>query len=114
MQAVEQDRQGYWRGQVKDFEKSGLSKADYCRVHDLKLTTFKNWYYRKRNPHKAAPGKATNFVPLLTTKRLEPANSHAYKHYRLQLKQGMYLEIPLSLPLSELGNLLRVVGELSW
>jgi len=113
MQAVAQDRQGYWRGQVKDFEKSGLSKAAYCRVHGLKLTTFKNGYYRKRRANKAAPGKISDFVPLLTTKRLEAGSSHASKHYRLQLKQGMYLEIPLSLPMPELGHLLQLAGELS-
>jgi len=114
MQETTQSRETYWQEKVADFKKSGLSRAAYCRAHNLKLTTFKNWCYRSRHPNKEKPGKPTDFVPLLTKKCLEPTNATTAKYYRLHIKEGIYIEIPLSLPLSTLEDLLRLAGRLSW
>ena len=61
------DRRQKWEGLVEDQKKSGLSQNEFCKLHDLSLSTF--GYYRKSKKIKTAPEKPVReFMPVNLTK----------------------------------------------
>ena len=39
------DRVAYWAGIFEQWQRSGLTKAAFCRHHGVSLASFKNWLY---------------------------------------------------------------------
>jgi len=102
----------YWTGIMEEFKKNSLSKRAYCSQHALKLTTFKNWYYRLGyGIQSVAEKKALSFVPLkiIDTDMKEEAHKKV-SYFRLQLKSPFVLEIPVDLPSGQLKPLFSSIG----
>lgn len=56
----------YWYPKVELWKKSGLSQAEFCRVHELTLHKFRYWlkkYSSQKAPQSLEP-VGTNIVPL--------------------------------------------------
>ncbi len=45
----------YWRAHVQALEKSGLSRAEYCRQHQLSYHALTYWLGKLRRPGTATP-----------------------------------------------------------
>ena len=43
------EKEAYWRKQVTQWQKSGLSQSEYARRHELKKSTFDYWVGKYRN-----------------------------------------------------------------
>ncbi len=53
------------RNLVTAYRKSGLSQKVFCTQHDVKESTFKNWFYRYYNdPHKLDQLAKESFAPI--------------------------------------------------
>ena len=51
-QSLQQDRiqkRQYWEAKISRWKESGMSQAEYCRGHDLKIKTFSYWLRKFRN-----------------------------------------------------------------
>ena len=48
MPKADPDKERYWRAVIADSDASVLSRAEYCRQHDIDLLQFKNWLLRLR------------------------------------------------------------------
>ena len=60
-----------WQRALSDYWNSGLSFAEYCRVHDLKLKTASRWRIRLR-PDFAVPESPLEMVNLSMPLTLPP------------------------------------------
>jgi len=40
----------FWEDQFSQWQQSGLSKAAYCRNHDMSKSTFDNWFRKLQQP----------------------------------------------------------------
>ncbi|HOK03203.1 MAG TPA: hypothetical protein PKX79_11060 [Spirochaetota bacterium] len=70
-------KRDYWEGQLQQYEASGLSKAAYCREHNLNYDQFKWWYrqLRDEDEHKSSPFVAlAHTVTNTTNPRVEVAS----------------------------------------
>jgi len=53
-----------WIALLAEFEQSGLQQKEFCAKHDLSLSAFQYWMYRKAKRHsESAPKISESFVP---------------------------------------------------
>ena len=82
-----EEKQGY----CESFERSGLSKAEFCRAQNIKVTDFYYWYkqFRKQT------SKADNsFLPLM----VKPTDSLMDKPtVQLEIKLANQIQVVLSM-----------------
>ena len=47
----EREKQKFWRSHIADWQSSKLSQKEYCKQHNLKLSTFGRWlnWLKKQN-----------------------------------------------------------------
>lgn len=43
-----EDKKNYWKTKLEEFDRSGLTQADFCQTHELKYYQFKYWNERLR------------------------------------------------------------------
>ena len=94
-----------WKQRVEAYEKSGLSKAQFCRERQLSAPTF--WYYyRKFNPlHKPVMRESVSgFIPLKSA--LIPS---AAAEVSLHFASGIKVTIPAQVNSHHLLKLLEVM-----
>ena len=77
-------RRAYWQSQVRQWQRSGLSKQAYCREHGLKAASLYRWCARLRAGETTQPG----FVPV----RLPSVGANGYA-LELMLVNGGVLRI---------------------
>ena len=87
---------------VEAWERSGLSRSAYCRLHGLNKTTFSRWVRRQAS---AVVMPAPGLIPV-EVKR-EAATNVAMV---LRLAGGARLELPAAVSPGWLGELLRCLG----
>jgi len=61
-----QDRQQHWQKHIDDWQSSGLSRARYCRDHELSYHVFNYWHAKLNSsstPSKLVPVLASLPVP---------------------------------------------------
>lgn len=103
----------HWRSHVEAQRKSGLSKKQYCRNHQLKDFALDYWV-KKFN--KAAKKPKSSFAkvevsPTLSTKANSEAPSHKGRHgMRLVLPNGLALEIGPDCDVANVARLLAAMG----
>jgi len=53
-----------WIALLAEYEQSGLQQKEFCAKHDLSLSAFQYWMYRKAKRHsESAPKISESFVP---------------------------------------------------
>ena len=92
-----------WKQRVEAYEKSGLSKAQFCREHQLSAPTF--WYYyRKFNPIKAKPQETPSGFVAVKSASI-PSSSDLSLHFA----NGLKICVPNNMVTKELVRLLEVI-----
>jgi hypothetical protein len=108
--AAQLAKQSFWQHHVQSWQASGLSQAAYCKHHQLKLATF--GYWRSKLSREVQP--AEEALPALT---LVPVSQSSGRQQRLVVSDvlvmhspgGWRLDIPATLPLPILSQLLRAL-----
>jgi len=89
---------------VADFERSGLSRREYCERNGIALPTL-DWYRRRVQ----ASRNAANLVPV-KIKTAPPANGSAKDGFTLTLVNGCRIETGWNFDESHLTQLIRIAG----
>lgn len=78
----------FWHGHIKDWQSSGLSQRDYCRVHQVPLSTFTLW--RRRLLAADAKRPSVEIVPVREVSRLNvvPVVVWVGGRYRVEIADG--------------------------
>lgn len=78
----------YWQEQINLKQQSGLTRAAYCKKHNLRYHTFAYWEYKKPNK------KASRLLPV---KLIHPQNDNSVAKSKVlcsvMLKKGAELKI---------------------
>ena len=90
---------------VVDFERSGLSRRDYCQRRGIALPTL-DWYRRRVRASRLSPG----FVPVKLAKPTTPVTSAEENGFTLVLVNGNRIESTWSFDETQLARLIRVAG----
>lgn len=77
---------------ILEFQKSGLSHADYCRENSLSPSTFRNWLRKSREAVSQKPAPDFSFVEVIEESPFPQANNRSLK---ISTSYGLLLEIPL-------------------
>ena len=92
-QSLQQDRiqkRQYWEAKISRWKESGMSQAEYCRGHDLKIKTFSYWL-RKFRKEKTA---TVQFVELPSEKLFAYKNEpNRITELKLIIDEGISIEV---------------------
>jgi len=96
------DKSSYWQAQVSSWRRSGLSQAQFCRDHNLKIREFGYW---KRKFSRSS--SAVSFVPLRVK-----SQSVAPSPLGLVLESGLRIEVREGFSPGALKDLIHTLREL--
>jgi len=96
------DKPSYWQAQVSSWRRSGLSQAQFCRDHNLKVRDFGYW---KRKFSQSS--SAVSFVPLRVKSSPSPSSSLG-----LVLDSGLCIEVREGFSPGTLRDLIHTLREL--
>ncbi len=111
------ERATYWRQVLRDWKRSGLSQAEFCRRRGLAAVTFAWWKRRLRQLSEAGGalqspagyverGGRANFVELALPSRHSPSGGFAYE---LALPGGACLRVTADFDAERVAQLLHVL-----
>ena len=92
-------KQMYWHNHIKQWLRSGLSQAAYCRKNDLKIKSFT--YFKSRLNKKNLP---VQFVQIPIEQLQAPS------FLKLNISSSFQIEIPDGFSQSTLTQVLQVLG----
>lgn len=92
---------------VSDYERSGLTRREYCDRHGIAITTL-GYHQRRRRMNRAAG----NLVPVTVTRALPaaPVESGAQRGFALVLSNGRRIESGWNFDEVKLTELIRIAG----
>jgi hypothetical protein len=100
----------YWRRVVQEHGESGLSGAEFCRRHGMKVVTFYKWqgrFARKQRSEVQSVPKENPFVAVtVPTKPAEPVPDSAVE---IVLAGGSIVRVTEHTPLALLAKVLRAL-----
>jgi hypothetical protein len=104
-----EEKRKFWRAHITAWQRSGLSKGEYCRQHGLVLKQM--WYWLRRH-RREAMGEAVTLVPVQLKSEaidLPPPSSQEAQPSPLVLQNGSgwQLLLPSSVAPEWLAGLLR-------
>jgi transposase-like protein len=96
----------FWAQHVAACAASGLSRAAYCRQHDLNYWTFNDWRRRSgsERPTSVATAQHQSLVPVVVT------SAPTATALELRVGDQVRLSLPLSVDSAWLGALLRATS----
>ncbi len=98
-------KQRHWQAHVKAQERSGLSRAEYCRQHKLSYHALTYWQRKKSG--RQQPG--TTLVPIPPERILhEPAQSKT-SGLKIVVTNGLSIEVGNHFSLTTLNRVLSVL-----
>jgi len=97
-----EEKPSYWQAQVSSWRGSGLSQAQFCRDHNLKVRDFGYW---KRKFSQSS--SAVSFVPLRVKSSPSPSSSLG-----LVLDSGLRIEVREGFSSGTLRDLIHTLREL--
>lgn len=97
-----------WRNRVKDWERSGLSQAEYCRQHKLKASQF--LYWKKRIAGKLTPTASFVQIPVHKTPIL--SSLHRNSPIRIKIENRYCVEVDKGFDPESLEYVLEVISRL--
>ena len=101
------ERQQYWLNHLRDWKKGGGPMTSYAAAQGLEVQTFYHW---KRWLTKK--GLFTSLRKRPRFQRVQVADPASSAGFRLHLPNGAWLEWNVPQTVSDLGALLKAVGEL--
>ena len=108
-----------WNAILNDFRRSGLTHADFCRLREIPLHTFRKHLYQARTP-KAAPapcddrtsaGAQNHFLPVTILPDPTPSITASQPHLELILSNGRRIAVNPGFDSQTLCRLVAVVEE---
>jgi hypothetical protein len=81
------ERTSHWRAIVEKQAESGLSAADFCREHQLKVSQFYRWNVKFRNSDDEQGRTSNGFLELV------PSIKQSGSGIRIQLRDGICVEV---------------------
>jgi len=96
------EKPSYWQAQVSSWRGSGLSQAQFCRDHNLKVRDFGYW---KRKLSRSS--SAVSFVPLRVKSSPAPSSPLG-----LVLDSGLRIEVREGFSSGTLRDLIHTLREL--
>jgi hypothetical protein len=97
-----EEKPSYWQAQVSSWRGSGLSQAQFCRDHNLKVRDFGYW---KRKLSRTSD--SVRFVPLRVKSSPSPSSSLG-----LVLDNGLRIEVREGFSPGTLRDLIHTLREL--
>lgn len=90
-------RQQYWLDQIKQWQASGLSQAEFCRSNNLNLHDFYNWksmLKKKQIPSsEVGPGKFLPMVLTTPSSSISVAIHEATLHFDADTDEQLFLKL---------------------
>lgn len=101
----------HWQAHVKALQQSGLSRAEYCREHNLSYHSLSYWC--KKTTKSQEPSISTsNLVPVpFSVGRASLPNNKECSGLRLCLVSGITIEVDNNFSHATLHNLLSVIDQ---
>jgi len=111
---VEKRKDRYWLSIFEDFDKSGVSKRQYCVAKDIPLSTFRYQWSRLRNQKMIGQeldndGPASSFVPVICTSATTSTVSESPTILSFTLPNKICCELSIS---DSTDSLIRVLSTL--
>jgi hypothetical protein len=108
-----------WNAILNDFRRSGLTHAEFCRVREIPLHTFRKHLYQSGTPKSgSAPGKGRpfananhHFLPVTLLPDPTPTIPASQPHLELVLSNGRRIAITPGFDDQTLRRLLAVVED---
>ena len=107
------ERGKFWTEVMERYEKSGLTRKEFCNQNNLSFSKFRNWRCRISRKHKVDKQVSfdNKFIPLVVTD--PPISKEVMPSHTIDLKLDPSGNISLSIPsqfnLEYLSSLLRVI-----
>lgn len=110
----------FWIDHIKQWKRSGLSKAAYCQLHSINAGSFYNWSRPTRDevePLSAAaqpskpdtqPGPSLTFIPVAIT----PANHRSEARCVQVQRAATAVELPADLSADQIHSWLSAIHQL--
>ena len=86
--STEAERTAFWKGLLEDQQKSTLTMIDFCRTHQLPLSTFKAWKYRFKKQEKSEA-----FIPVQIATIKNSNQEFSTFKVTIQFKNGHYIQL---------------------
>ena len=101
-----------WKQILADQPSSGLSQKEFCAKHDLSLSTFQYWLYRRSKlESKIGANPSVKFLPLdviaSAASSTRPTGQDAIE---LGLRSGTVVRVPVGTDVRYLAELLAALG----
>jgi hypothetical protein len=106
----------YWRELIRQFEKAGLSRSQFCAEHELKLGTFDYWrrYLRRQDGEVVSRGgtkknsqSESTLVPVvITNEQTSP------QVIEIRTAQGHVVSVPVAVCPKLLQQVFKALGDL--
>lgn len=93
----------YWLTHIKDWQRSGLSQAAYCRQHDLNANSFTGRLSEFRKQESLAPAE---LIPI----QVKVDKESSLTHVLVLTVQDNRLELPTTISAQWLAELLRCLS----
>jgi hypothetical protein len=102
-----------WLEYYRSWQKTRLSKTEYCRRHNLKTDNFYSWCYRlKKKEERDAPYESNAFIPIVAKEPPVESNDKIIAEMLLpndiRLKMSLQPKMLLKL-IQELGDAATVI-----
>jgi len=98
----------FWRGVIEEWERSGVSQAEFCRQRRVSLSSLRwwRWSLKKRDRRETRP----TFLPIrVVPGPLERTPERESDGFEVLLRQGYCVRVPRNF---EAESLLRLLGVL--
>jgi hypothetical protein len=111
------ERGGYWRRWMGKWKRSGLTQAEFCRRHGLKVGSFSWWKHKLSEPagslrpipRRSRRREAVEFVEL-TAPVSSTAPSRCSAGYEVILPRGAVIRLPVDFDSARVGRLIRAAA----
>lgn len=98
------EKSEYWGKQVDLWKASGLTQPQFCKQHELTLSTFTYWRSRIYRQTRAKQNK--QLLPL----KLPTAQATHAAYLRIRLLTGIVVEVPAMLPSVQIQSIFKNLG----
>jgi len=98
-----------WTALIAEYEQSGLQQKEFCAKHDLSLSTFQYWLYRRSKRTSEPVAKLSeSFVPFTVVGSAAPA-ARPKGEVEIAVGSGLTLRVATGTDPLYLAELLRVL-----
>ena len=106
-----------WNALLSDFRRSGLTQADFCRLRNISLASFRYHFYK---PYPAKPASRddrspivsdNHFLPVTIVRAPTPVATSPQAHLELVLSNGRRISVTPGFDPQTLRRLIAAVEE---